>query len=400
MSRVFLMKWYHFSVEYFEDLRNVNHCEFLIMKKQESGKYLLENKLRTWSELRRERALQAVKEGKGEKSEKGTEAAVKPNGTSKDSSKLDKAPSSIASSNRPSSPAIIETHRRWGGCPNGCDHDKNFKIRQNLADLVKSDSSTSEIAAAHDSSCPQDGTTANADDSSSLTNARSDPSFCGSGETKALADRRRPVGKRFIAQNADAEVSEEAGLHIDVSKALEDGVSSPSATSSSNTVEDRLRGAVKDPASQGNRRAADDCDEPRHHNHHHHHHHHHLLHVGRDGGGTYSGHNSVVASDADSSEDERHRRRRQQLAGVPLRPKLSTVPSASGSNSRVDSSESEQTHHKKRRDSRMGRGTRANRLGDVPHSSDGEHEADAEGEPDDLEDELEEVERSVQGSVF
>ena len=35
MSRVFLMKWYHFSVEYFEDLRNVNHCEFLIMKKQE-----------------------------------------------------------------------------------------------------------------------------------------------------------------------------------------------------------------------------------------------------------------------------------------------------------------------------------------------------------------------------
>ena len=34
MSRVFLMKWYHFTVEYFEDLRNVNHCEFLIMRKQ------------------------------------------------------------------------------------------------------------------------------------------------------------------------------------------------------------------------------------------------------------------------------------------------------------------------------------------------------------------------------
>ncbi len=43
MSRVFLMKWYHFSVEYFEDLRNVNHCEFLIMRKQEeSGKYILQ----------------------------------------------------------------------------------------------------------------------------------------------------------------------------------------------------------------------------------------------------------------------------------------------------------------------------------------------------------------------
>ncbi|RAL67953.1 hypothetical protein DID88_008677 [Monilinia fructigena] len=39
MSRIFLMKWYHFSVEYFEDLRNVNHCEFLIMRKSnDSGK--------------------------------------------------------------------------------------------------------------------------------------------------------------------------------------------------------------------------------------------------------------------------------------------------------------------------------------------------------------------------
>ncbi|KFY08498.1 hypothetical protein V491_08433, partial [Pseudogymnoascus sp. VKM F-3775] len=63
MSRVFLMKWYHFSVEYFEDLRNVNHCEFLIMRKHEdSGKYVLENKLRTWSELARERLLKEKSE--------------------------------------------------------------------------------------------------------------------------------------------------------------------------------------------------------------------------------------------------------------------------------------------------------------------------------------------------
>ncbi|KZZ90908.1 phosphoglycerate mutase family domain protein [Ascosphaera apis ARSEF 7405] len=55
MSRVFLMKWYHFSVEYFEDLRNVNHCEFIVMKlNPETGKYVLQNKLRTWSELERE----------------------------------------------------------------------------------------------------------------------------------------------------------------------------------------------------------------------------------------------------------------------------------------------------------------------------------------------------------
>jgi len=57
MTRVFLMKWYHFSVEYFEDLRNVNHCEFVVMRlNPENQKYVLQNQLRTWSELRRERA--------------------------------------------------------------------------------------------------------------------------------------------------------------------------------------------------------------------------------------------------------------------------------------------------------------------------------------------------------
>ena len=57
MTRVFLMKWYHFSVEYFEDLRNMNHCEFVVMKlNQDNGKYILQNQLRTWSELKRERA--------------------------------------------------------------------------------------------------------------------------------------------------------------------------------------------------------------------------------------------------------------------------------------------------------------------------------------------------------
>lgn len=57
MTRVFLMKWYHFSVEYFEDLRNMNHCEFVVMKLDEDNKkYILQNQLRTWSELKRERA--------------------------------------------------------------------------------------------------------------------------------------------------------------------------------------------------------------------------------------------------------------------------------------------------------------------------------------------------------
>jgi hypothetical protein len=65
MTRVFLMKWYHWSVEYFEDLRNINHCEFVVMAKhKDNGKYNLKNQLRTWTQYKVEReahqaALQA-----------------------------------------------------------------------------------------------------------------------------------------------------------------------------------------------------------------------------------------------------------------------------------------------------------------------------------------------------
>lgn len=111
MSRVFLMKWYHFSVEYFEDLRNINHCEFLIMTKQDSGKYVLENKLRTWSELRRERALKKDKDKDKDKASTGTGTPT----SVKDAAKLDKAAITA-------SPSPIVAPRRWGGCPNGCTH--------------------------------------------------------------------------------------------------------------------------------------------------------------------------------------------------------------------------------------------------------------------------------------
>jgi broad specificity phosphatase PhoE len=92
MTRIFLMKWYHWSVEYFEDLRNVNHCEFIIMKqnrdKAESGygKYTLENELRTWSDLKRRAALNEQSKSK-----------------------------------EPPTPKPI---RKWGGCVDGCDHGK------------------------------------------------------------------------------------------------------------------------------------------------------------------------------------------------------------------------------------------------------------------------------------
>ncbi|KAF1837705.1 phosphoglycerate mutase-like protein [Decorospora gaudefroyi] len=107
MSRVFLMKWYHWSVEYFEDLRNVNHCEFIIMKRSENnGRYILQNELRTWSELKR----RAAKEKEETKSATTT--------TPSRATPL----SALGQSGATSSPTIPA--RRWGGCVNGCDHDK------------------------------------------------------------------------------------------------------------------------------------------------------------------------------------------------------------------------------------------------------------------------------------
>lgn len=95
MTRVFLMKWYHFSVEYFEDLRNINHCEFVIMEKNpDNGKFILQNKLRTWSALRQEK----------EEERKREESAV-PKGSQVQSPE-----------------AEVPVRRKWGGCPNGCAH--------------------------------------------------------------------------------------------------------------------------------------------------------------------------------------------------------------------------------------------------------------------------------------
>jgi broad specificity phosphatase PhoE len=122
MSRVFLMKWYHFSVEYFEDLRNVNHCEFLIMRKQETGKYLLENHLRTWSQLKRERAA-ALKNKTEEEIEKANEDGEKaPVPMPKNI--LGAKPGDLRASTVLSPVAI---RSKWGGCPNGCNHGKQYR---------------------------------------------------------------------------------------------------------------------------------------------------------------------------------------------------------------------------------------------------------------------------------
>ncbi|KAL1638445.1 hypothetical protein SLS56_000254 [Neofusicoccum ribis] len=116
MTRVFLMKWYHWSVEYFEDLRNINHCEFIIMKQNmDNGKFILENKLRTWSDLKRRTA------------------ATSSNGTNGTAATGPPPP--------PFSDSPTIAPRQWGGCVNGCNHDKisfpRRTRRQNTADLDK-----------------------------------------------------------------------------------------------------------------------------------------------------------------------------------------------------------------------------------------------------------------------
>lgn len=126
MSRVFLMKWYHFTVEYFEDLRNINHCEFLSMRKEDNGKYTLENKLRTWSELRQQRTIKEKDKNKEEKERE------------KDSQKLQRTKTFVVT-------------RRWGGCPNGCNHSSHYIQREDLEVLRQED---------HNSATPGGGATA------------------------------------------------------------------------------------------------------------------------------------------------------------------------------------------------------------------------------------------------
>ncbi len=44
--RLFLMKWFHWSVEEFERVRNPKNCQIVVMEKQEDGKYKLRSELK------------------------------------------------------------------------------------------------------------------------------------------------------------------------------------------------------------------------------------------------------------------------------------------------------------------------------------------------------------------
>lgn len=50
-ARVFLMKWFRWSYEEFESLRNIPHCQFLVMKREANYKFKLKTPLRKWDDL-------------------------------------------------------------------------------------------------------------------------------------------------------------------------------------------------------------------------------------------------------------------------------------------------------------------------------------------------------------
>jgi broad specificity phosphatase PhoE len=48
--RLFLMRWFHWTVEEFENLRNPHNCQIVVMQKRPDGKYELVTKLKTRSQ--------------------------------------------------------------------------------------------------------------------------------------------------------------------------------------------------------------------------------------------------------------------------------------------------------------------------------------------------------------
>ncbi|GJN74431.1 phosphoglycerate mutase family domain-containing protein [Purpureocillium lilacinum] len=323
MSRVFLMKWYHFTVEYFEDLRNVDHCEFLIMRKQDNGKYLLETKLRTWSELRRERALTIAKDG-GSGSSNGNAAAA-----AKDEVKLERNKTFVVT-------------RRWGGCPDGCNHTSHYKKRHDLEALRQRDIEHSAQGS--------NGSSSNA------------------GLTIATRRQHHRHQQLISSDDGDDEQSDyrpAPTVEVIATRTPDPALSSPDGTPSFITAEDRARG-LKSPH----------------------------LHVGRDFGGTYSGHASLAGSDSDASEDDTQRRHRLATINARFRsPNGTGAGGGSRADGRLSGKNSEEMN------SRVGEF--ANRLGDAPAGTDANH-VDAEADDSGMEDldRAEKEDRSIQGSVY
>lgn len=270
MSRVFLMKWYHFTVEYFEDLRNVDHCEFLLMRKEPNEKYLLETKLRTWSELRREKPS---RESNSKDSSTGTGTNTS---TSTNTNTNTHAPEANTDPKLERNRTFVVT-RRWGGCPDGCNHSNHYKKRHDLEALRQKDNERNGHDAHNLINNGTSGTTIAA-----RRHRHKATASMGDGDDEQEKKHTFPSSSTTASASASKSSSGRDGGTLG-----DEIVSSPDGTPSFITAEDRLRSNLKSPP-----------------------HRHHHPHVGRDFGGTYSGHGSSAAgsgsgsgSDSDSDSD-------------------------------------------------------------------------------------------------
>ncbi|PBP19114.1 phosphoglycerate mutase [Diplocarpon rosae] len=348
MSRVFLMKWYHFSVEYFEDLRNVNHCEFLIMrKKEDSGKYILENNLRTWSELKRERsAASAAKEKANPTASSPTGALVSEKDKEKEKKLLG---THTEGASGVSSPITVPVRKKWGGCPNGCDHGKHFYKKENSMHAMQ-------------------------------LNGRASPAsspVVGPGDT---IQARRPAARRWQSSSEEDEDDPRGRANpqfqVDVAKSLDEMISSPDGTPSFISIEDRVRNRLRSPKTE-------------------------FLQVrtpARDLDGTGSGSTSLAGSDTEFSAEEDTRKRLAKAKNVGFR---GVGGAAQGSilGSDRGGGVSLSQLRKLREETGATRGAFADALGD---QSDAGSDPGGDSEPDTLKElEIEEkIDRSVQGSVY
>ncbi|PYH43545.1 acid phosphatase DET1 [Aspergillus saccharolyticus JOP 1030-1] len=345
MTRVFLMKWYHWSVEYFEDLRNINHCEFVIMKlNPDNGKYVLQNQLRTWSDLRKEKEM----ERQHERAAKGL---------------------SPAQPATPSETTPVPVRRKWGGCPEGCNHGirrgNSLRVsRANGSEQPKLHVDTSSPVSrktSEISQCP-DNTTTGHDTSPNTTSQETvthgEPHMIAAPEP-ALGDRSRDVRPLERTHPAPSPKYEFHGTQLELAV---------SSASSETTLPIRTRAIALNettqisdhpfPSSTRSSPSPSSNAVPRRPDlrHFHRDSEDHLLHpprsnyaylhlVGRDGGGSLSGANSLAPSE--DERDERHELQHESSQSAPE----ARSRSASTSNHLYPHQQHHHHHHTQRRDS-------------------------------------------------
>lgn len=270
MTRVFLMKWYHWSVEYFEDLRNIDHCEFVTMTHNpDNGKYALQNKLRTWSDLRKERDQEKDREHKA------------------------KGPDSTTISPMTNVPI----RRKWGGCPDGCTHGMSSGAKQSLrAQLIESVKRDNNHSQAEDN-----GRNTNKTDQPSSGSLKSPAkhnksfdntfSFPKNNGTHQHNDNSRQPAEDNQQSAAEGEITEMASNPHDTNSKTKVNGSRPTRPNLHSLQRDSEDHLLHPPATSSSTACLKLA----------------LLHLGgRDGGGSMSGANSLAPSDDEGSDTEHH----------------------------------------------------------------------------------------------